>query len=257
MATEGVKAKAKQLNLTDEQKGQLRERESTEALAAESALLKLYGEVWLPRAEPAGIGIDQPVAAGGRPLQTTLDEKKKAMIHQRIVELITQVHRKVFDKTEPGKIVELFKLGVGDPPALGIAVSDVVEGFFSFLGFPSLLTTGAIRKGIAKGVLEGHFGYVTGPKPNLGPDGKFQIAPDKVRFKRALAEDELDLESGFLMLSQAIPQATVTGGPGPIPMVPGGESAHPGAGGVMTLPGGAPPSGPATTGIPAPRSQWS
>ena len=48
MAAEGVKGKAKQLNLTDEQKGQLREREATEQAAAESALLKLYTEVWLP-----------------------------------------------------------------------------------------------------------------------------------------------------------------------------------------------------------------
>lgn len=94
---------------------------------------------------------------GGRPLQTTVNEKKHAMIHERIVELITQPYRKVFDKTEPGKIVELFKLGEGNPPALGIAVSEVVAGFFSYLGFPRLLTTDGIRKGIAKGVADGHF----------------------------------------------------------------------------------------------------
>jgi hypothetical protein len=79
------------------------------------------------------------------------------MIHERIVELITQVHKKVFDKTEPGKIVELFKLGEGSPPQLGIAVHEIIEGFFSFLGFPRLMTTTAIRKGIGKGVAEGHF----------------------------------------------------------------------------------------------------
>ena len=54
IAVEGVKAKAKQLNLTDEQRGQLREREATEQAAAESAFLKLYTEVWLPRAEDGG-----------------------------------------------------------------------------------------------------------------------------------------------------------------------------------------------------------
>jgi hypothetical protein len=42
IAAEGVKTKAKQLNLTDEQKDQLRERQATETAAAESALLKLY-----------------------------------------------------------------------------------------------------------------------------------------------------------------------------------------------------------------------
>ena len=74
-----------------------------------------------------------------------------------------------------------------------------------------------------------------------------------MRLKRALAEDEIDLESGFLMLPQAIPQTTTPGGgPGPSVVVPGGESAQPGAGGVITLPGGGPPSGPATAGTPAP-----
>jgi hypothetical protein len=251
IATEGVKGKAKQLNLIDEQRRQLRERESTEQSAAESALLKLYAEVWLPRAESGGIGIDK-VAPGGKPLQTMLSDKKQAMIHERIVELITQVYRKVFDKTEPRKIVELFKLGEGNPPQLGIAVSEVVDGFFSFLGFPRLLTTAAIRKGIAKGVTEGHFGYLTGPKPDLGPDGKFKVAPEKVQFKVLLAENELDLESGFLMLPQTIPQATPTAGAGPALVGPGGESTQPGAGGVMVTPGGTLSSGPAITGGAAP-----
>ena len=63
IATEGVRTKAKQLNLTDEQKDQLRERQATESAAAESALLKLYTEVWLPRAEEGGIGIEKVAAA--------------------------------------------------------------------------------------------------------------------------------------------------------------------------------------------------
>jgi hypothetical protein len=246
LAIEGVKSKAKQLNLTDEQRSQLRERESTEQAAAESALLKLYTEVWLPKvgqadslSAPSGIGIEK-VTPGGKPLQTTLNDKKQAMIHERIVELITQVYRKVFDKTEPGKIVELFKLGEGDrgtgcQPVLGIAVSDVVEGFFSFLGFPRLMTTAAVRKGIAKGVAEGHFGYVTGPKPGLSAAGKFEVAPSKVQFQTPIVEDEIDLESGFLMMPQAIPQPEPVGGVEPPVAVPGIGGAVPPTGGV---PGG-------------------
>jgi hypothetical protein len=234
IAAEGVKGKAKQLNLTDEQRSQLRERESTEQAAAESALLKLYTEVWLPRAESGGIGIEK-VAPGGKPLQTMLNDKKQAMIHERIVELMTQVYRKVFDKTEPGKIVELFKLGEGNPPPLGIAVPEVVEGFFSFLGFPRLMTTVAIRKGIAKGVAEGHFGYVTGPKPGLSAAGKFEVSPGKVRFRTPVAEDEIDLESGFLMMPQAIPQPEPVGGIEPPVSVPGTGGAVPPSTGV---PGG-------------------
>ena len=147
IATEGVKVKAKQLNLTDEQRGQLRERESTEQAAAESALLKLYTEVWLPRAEDGGIGIEK-VAAGGRPLQTTLSDKKHAMIHERIIELITSVLPRVFSSLAPNKIVELFRLGEGTPPALGVGTGEVVDGFYSFPGFTRLMTSGVIRKAI-------------------------------------------------------------------------------------------------------------
>jgi hypothetical protein len=238
IAAEGVKSKAKQLNLTDEQRGQLRERESTEQAAAESALLKLYTEVWLPRAEEGGIGIEK-IAAGGRPLQTTLNDKKQAMIHERIVELIGSVQPRVFMTLAPTKIVELFRLGEGSPPQLGISTGDVVDGFYSFLGFTRLMTSGVIRKAVAKGVLDGHFGYVSGAKPPLGTDGKFQVVPTKVRFKAAVSEDEIDLESGFLMLPQAIPQATGTEVP---VVVPGGETPQPGPGGV-TLPSGVLPPG--------------
>jgi hypothetical protein len=192
IAAEGVKGKAKQLNLTEEQRNQLRERESTETAAAESALLKLYAEVWFPRVEEGGIGLDK-IAVGGRPLQTTLNDKKQAMIHERIVELITQTQRKVFESINPGKIIELFKLGEGTPPQLGISTCDVVDGFYSFLGFTRLMSSSAIRKAIAKGVQDGYFGYVSGPKPVAGPDGKFQVALDKVRFKTPVPEDEIDL----------------------------------------------------------------
>ncbi len=204
MAAESVKSKVKQLNLTAEQKSQLREREATEAAAAESALLKLYSEVWLPRVESGAITID-PVAAGGRPLQTTLNEKKQAMIHERVMELITSMKKKVFSSLKPRKIVELFNLGEGAQPQPGIPTSDVVDGFFSFLGFPRLADSTLIQKAITQGIEEEHFGYVSGPRPVLGPDGCFQVATNKVRFKVPVAADEIDLESGFLMTPQAIP----------------------------------------------------
>ena len=59
-----VPAARKVVRRPDAQKGQLRERETTERAAAESALLKLYTEVWLPRVENGEIGIEK-VAFGG------------------------------------------------------------------------------------------------------------------------------------------------------------------------------------------------
>ena len=215
LAIEQVKGKAKQLNLTDEQKAQLREREATEKATAESAFLKLYTQVWLPKVEGSGIGID-PVSVGGRPLQTTLNEKKEARIHERVMELLTLVQPRVFDKLTPTKVVELFKLGDlpagasaqagGTPPTLGTRTQEVVSGFYSFLGFTRLVTSAVIRRAIVRGVKDGVFGYTSGAVPTLGPDAKFQVAPTKVRFDTDIAEDEVDLESGFIMVPQAIPQ---------------------------------------------------
>ena len=205
IAIERVKTKAKQHNLTDEQRGQLRERESTEKAAAESALLKLYTEVWLPKKEDSGIGID-PVAVGGRPLQTTLSAKKEALIHERVMELLTQVQKRVFATVTPGKIVEFFALGEGTPPKLGVTTGEVVTGFFSFLGLTRLTSEKIVAKTIAAGVEKHIFGYIGGGAPTLGADGKYQVTPAKVRFDTQVAEDEIDLESGFIMLPQAIPQ---------------------------------------------------
>jgi len=71
-----------------------------------------------------------------------------------------------------------------------------------------------IRKGVARGVHEGHFGYATGPKPALSADGTYQVTLDRVHFKVEVPEDEIDLDSGFLMLPQAIPKPAVPTGPG-------------------------------------------
>ena len=204
LAAEQIKAKARQLNLTDEQRGQLREREATETAAAELALLKLYLEVWLPKSESGGITVER-VAAGGRPLQTMLNAKKQAMIHERVIELIGSVQPRVFSLLKPTKIVELFQLGEGTPPTLGIRTADVVDGFYSFLGFTRLSIEGVISKAIARGVLDGIFGYVAGAAPTLGPDGKYELPPGKARLSVSVAEDEVDLESGYLIMPQAVP----------------------------------------------------
>ena len=206
LAVEQVKLKPKQYNLTDSQKDQLREREATERGYAESAFLKLYLEVWFPKVEDGSVAIDR-VAVGGRPLQTTLNEKKEARIHERVLELTMTVQQRVFPTLVPTKIVELFKLGEGTPPTLGIRTAEVVDGFYSFLGFTRLATKEVIRTAVAAGVRKGIFGYVAGSPPTLGADGKYQIVLEKVRFGKDIAEDEIDLDSGFLMVPSAIPQS--------------------------------------------------
>ncbi len=242
MAAEQVKTKSKQLNLTDEQRSQLREVEATRHAEAESAFLKLYTEVWLPKVEGGGLGIEK-VAAGGRPLQTTLNDKKLAKIHERIIELITQVQPRIFSSVKATKIVELFKLGEGQPPVLGIRTADIVDGFYSFLGFTRLLSASAIRKGIAEGVGQSAFGYTAGSLPSLSPDGRYQLPLDKIRIgPPQVSDDEIDLDSGFLIMPPAIPKPA----PGPETPPPGPTPSGPDRGTGPTPPGPElPPSSPA------------
>lgn len=207
LAIERIRDKWRELNLTDAQKAQLREREATERSAAESALLRLYGEVWLPRADNGSLSLEV-VGIGGQPLQTTLDERKRALIHQRLMELLTTMRRKVFGTLAPGKIVELFELGGGDTADLGIATDKAVAGFFSFLGFPRLLSSDVVRRAIARGVETGLFAYTTG-RPELGSDGRYQLDWSRIAFSRTVSEDEIDLDSGFLIVPKALPAKPV------------------------------------------------
>jgi hypothetical protein len=129
------------------------------------------------------------------------------------MELLVDVQRRVFTSVSPAKIIELFKLGEGTPPTLGIKTADVVDGFYSFLGFPRLVSSAVLKKAIAKGIDDSFFGYCSGSTPALGSDGKYQVPLSRVRFKITVSEDEIDLESGFLMMPSAVPAM----GPAPIP----------------------------------------
>src|SRR5262249_44370352 len=182
--------------------------------------------VWLPKLTGGEITIEK-LAVGGRPLQVTVNESHEAMIFERNLELLMQVQKRVFGTLPPTKLLELFKVGEdGSPP--GIECKRVVEGIFSFLGFPRLLTSDIIRQSIVRGVKEGLFGYFSGTAPALGEDGKFQVARGKVRFQITISEDEVDFDSGFLMLPSAIPAQVPPGPLPPGPLPPGPTPAPPG-----------------------------
>ena len=119
--------------------------------------------------------------------------------------LSAHIGRRVFGSLAPGKIPELFKLGDPGNHAAGIATTEVLKGFYEFLGFPRLLSAEAVRKAIARGVETGLFGYATG-RPQLGDDGRFLIDRSRVAFERSVADDEVDLDAGLLIAPSAIPE---------------------------------------------------
>jgi len=212
LAIERVEAKKQQLRLTRDQLDQLKERKRTEEAAAESCFRELYSAVWLPRVDDGGTIDIERVERGGRPLQAT-------GIHERIMELLTGLGTpRVYGSVTPRKIAERVKLGEplspGEPPLLGVRTSEVLESFFRDLVPPRLESADVVRNAIVRGVAEGVFAYTSGLQPALGPDGKFQISRDRIVLGRKLAEDEVDLESGFIMVPTAVPEAA--GPPGPV-----------------------------------------
>ena len=116
------------------------------------------------------------------------------------------MQRKVFGSVAPGRIVELYRLGTGDiGGAPGIPTDKVVAGFFSFFGFPRLADADAVRTAIVRGVETGLFAYATG-RPELGDDGRYRLDRGRIAFERTVAEDEIDLDSGFLIAPTALPE---------------------------------------------------
>ncbi len=220
LAIDRVEAKKQQLRLTKDQLDQLKERKRTEQAAAESSFRELYTAVWLPRVVGGELELEK-VERGGRPLQAT-------GVHERIMELLTSVGTpRIHGSVTPRKITERVKLGEsvaeGEPPIRGVRTSDVLEAFFRDISPPRLESATVLRKGIARGIAEGVFAYTSGGLPKLGEDGEFQVTREKVVVARPLAEDEVDFDSGFLMVPSAVPEAppvSTTGTTGEGPEVP-------------------------------------
>jgi len=206
IAIERVEAKRAELRLSKNQLEQLKERKGTEEAAKESALRGLYNAVWLPRVENGEVAIEK-LEIGGRPLQST-------GIYERAMELLTVVGTpKLFETVHPRKLMERVKLGEpsseGEPPRLGIRARDVLDSFYEVIEPPRISSSDVLRKAIAKGVSESLFGYYSGSTPTLSSDGKYQVALDRVIIGKPIAEDEVDFDSGFLMMPSAIPQPEV------------------------------------------------
>ncbi|MBN2381437.1 ATP-binding protein [bacterium] len=211
LAIDRVEAKKLQLRLTKEQQDQLRERKRTEQAAAESCFRELYTSVWLPRIQAGNLEIEK-VERGDRPLQAT-------GVHERIMEILTSVGiPRIHGSVTPRKIIERVRLGDstedGTPALMGIRASDVLESFFRDIMPPRLESEAVLRNGIIRGVMESTFAYTSGGSPTISPDGKYQVNRDKVIFGRLIASDEIDFETGFVMLPAAVPEAPAVQPPG-------------------------------------------
>jgi hypothetical protein len=205
-AVELLRNKRTQLNLTREQLEQLKEREATEKAAFESAIRGLYTAVYLPQMTDGSLKAEK-LEIGGRPLGAS-------GIHERLMELITVVHPRVFSSVKPAKIVELFRLGEksgGDNAAtLGVTTDQLRDSFFGIIGFPRLEDESVLKRAIIAGVKDEIFGFV-GRADRIERDrvregsgyfvGRGQAIIGK---ERELREDEIDLSAGFIVLPASI-----------------------------------------------------
>jgi len=222
IATEQVRNASKRHNLTPDQLEQLKERNATEQTAIESATLRLYADIWLP----AGSGAIEKITCTNRPLRTTFDSRRHALVHERMLELLTgPISPTIFASIVPSKLSDLFNLGTGSPPRLFLKVSDVVDGFFGIPGFPRLVSGEVIRTAIARGVVEGHFGVLSGPEPGIGSDQRVMVSPDRVALSRPLRQEEIELEGTYLIHPTAIPQNPTEAATTPEPVGGGGGQA--------------------------------
>ncbi len=140
-------------------------------------------------------------------------------------------------------------LGQGENAAWGVSVAQIIESFYSVLGFPRLESEVVLRRAIAKGVREGIFGYVGRTDPTRPGWQKEESSPYLVTARQArlgidLPEDEIDVSSAAIVLPQAIaPETPVE----PMPVSPTPTGLTPPSPGPIP-----PPTGPTPTPSGAP-----
>jgi Protein of unknown function (DUF499) len=230
-AIELLRSKRKQLNLTTEQMEQLKERESTEKNAIESAIRALYRLIYLPQMSNGSLGVEK-LEIGGRPLSAT-------GIHERLMELITVVVRRVYSSLTPGKMVELLRLGeslaAGEPASLGLTTEQIRDSFYGIIGFPRLEDDNVLRRAIIAGVKDGTFGYVGRAdrieRDRVKTEAGYFVGHNQAIIGKDLREDEIDLSSGFIVLPAAIEaeaplEPKVPTEPSPAPPETGGTITH-------------------------------
>ena len=193
LAIERVRAKRSSYRLTKEQIDQLKEQESTEKAALESDLRGLYSAVWLLKIEQGQPTLEK-VDAAGRPL-------RKQGVHERIMELLTEVHRKVFESVTPHKMISLLGLASGERKAMETRL--VRDLFFESMDFPRVMNESVLVEAIVQGVQQGVLAYTLKGKVREEGD-ECQVKSQDAYFRCSLSPDEIDLDSGVILLPECI-----------------------------------------------------
>jgi hypothetical protein len=83
----------------------------------------------------------QTIDEAAVPSRNQVDIFLRCDLDGTVSHLIANVWQRSACLMNPSKVIELFKLGEGSSPTLGIKTADVVDGFCSFLGLPRLVNS--------------------------------------------------------------------------------------------------------------------
>jgi len=105
-------------------------------------------------------------------------------------------------------VIDLLRLGNQPGAAISINTAQIVESFYSVLGFPRLENETALRRAIATGVQSGAFGYIGRgsqvDSDSLREAGDYRVDAGLVRIGVPLNADEVDLVGALIILPQGI-----------------------------------------------------
>jgi len=214
LAVESLLGQGGKLQLSGEQREELRERLGS----AESELRSALGHAYVRVQVPSGLAEDGTLRFAARELATILAAGRG--LHERIREALeTHVAAKLY----PSKISALAGLGTEREWRW---VNDVTEALPRFLDAPKVWSPEALAVGIAEGVAQGSFGYVAGA--STAEDRSLAVpSPTAVRLRESLPAEQIALDEGAALLSVALAERlrAPTGAPTPEPRLATGDPA--------------------------------
>lgn len=124
------------------------------------------------------------------------------------------------------KLLSLLQIGTGKDEKKAVETKLIRDLFFESLDFPRVTEERVIASAIAQGVKDGIFAYALKSKV-LEEAGKYSVKEKEAICGRMVSADEIDLDSGFILLPECIIQEPPPGPAPPEPTSPGPTPTEP------------------------------
>lgn len=191
LAVESLLGQGGKLQLSNEQREELRER----LTAAESELRSALGHAYVRVQVPTGLGDNGELLFSTRELATILAAGRG--VHERVREALeTHVAVKLF----PSKVAAVAALGAEREWRW---VKEVTDALPRFLDAPKVWDAQALALGIAEGVQQGTFGYAAGASA-AEDRALIMPPPSAVRLRETVPAESIGLGDGAVLLSVSL-----------------------------------------------------